>query len=50
MSKPEEVNGEDRLTPSPLVRKFGKEIVSGAADLPILTLDGTAFKAIVALH
>jgi SAM-dependent methyltransferase len=36
MSKPEEVNGEDRLTPSPLVRKFGKEIVSGAADLPIL--------------
>jgi SAM-dependent methyltransferase len=36
MTKPEEVSGEDRLTPSPLVKRFGKEIVFGAADLPIL--------------
>jgi SAM-dependent methyltransferase len=36
MSSPKEINGEDRLTPSPSVKKFGKEIVSGAADLPIL--------------
>jgi SAM-dependent methyltransferase len=36
MSSPKEINGEDRLTPSPSVKQFGKEIVSGAADLPIL--------------
>jgi SAM-dependent methyltransferase len=36
MTKPAEVSGEDRLTPSPLVKKYGKEIVSGAAGLPIL--------------
>jgi SAM-dependent methyltransferase len=36
MTKPEDVSGEDKLTPSPLVKKYGEEIVSGASDLPIL--------------
>jgi SAM-dependent methyltransferase len=36
MSKLAEVNGEDRLTPSPAVRKFGHEIVSAAGGRPIL--------------
>jgi SAM-dependent methyltransferase len=36
MTKPEDVSGEDRLTPSPLVKKYGEEIVSGSAGLPIL--------------
>lgn len=36
MGKLAEVNGEDRLTPSPAVRKFGQEIVSAAGGGPIL--------------
>jgi 2-polyprenyl-3-methyl-5-hydroxy-6-metoxy-1,4-benzoquinol methylase len=36
MSKRAEVNGEDRLTPSPAVRKFGQEIVSAAGGGTIL--------------
>ena len=36
MSKPADVTGEDRLTPSPSVRKFGREIVLAAEGNPIL--------------
>jgi SAM-dependent methyltransferase len=36
MSKLAEVDGEDRLTPSPSVRKFGEQIVSAAGGSPIL--------------
>jgi SAM-dependent methyltransferase len=36
MTERKDVNGEDRLTPSPSVRKFGREIVSAAEGRPIL--------------